>query len=100
MEVILLISTGTPAFVTTLKVTLGALPGVAPSTWITLVTRCGSIHLDYLGDQAGERRGVGRDEVRAGDGGIEIRDVVGRMAVLALVVVGLRQVEMVGAGGE
>src|ERR1017187_8628312 len=59
-----------------------------------------SSDLDYLGNQAGKRRGIGGDEVRAGDGGIEIGDVVGGVAVLALVVVGLRQIQMVGAGGE
>src|SRR5450631_2072596 len=48
MEVILLMSTGTPALFVTLNVTVGAFPGVALSTLITLVTSPGS-DAEWLG---------------------------------------------------
>src|ERR1019366_838050 len=60
----------------------------------------GVIDLDYLGHQSRKRCGVVGDNVPAGDRGIQIRDGVGAVAVLALVVVRLRQIDMVHTGGE
>ena len=83
-----LIGMGFPALSFTVNVTVGFWPGAPLVTLVSVKFRPG-MRLRLVGDG-----------VRAQDGGVEFELTLRDVALCALGVVGLRQIDVVGAGGE